>query len=612
MRRNGIPLALFCWLLVVPIGSAQIPVGTAIEYQGYLLESGGPANGAFDFQFDLYDSPNIGTGTLIGTSPVIEDVTVADGLFSVTIDFGATAFGADARWVEIDVRPGANVGAFSTLNPRQRIRPTPFSLATRGIAIDGSGNADFSGTIHTSQKISAGAFASNSPLVFEAPLGTERARISDTGQFGIGETSPLTRLHVQGVTNLGLGATDIYTEEDVLIEGSHAWLGLHSANTSNPGSGLALAEHDSTSKNFWWLYRDATGFGGNLHLSYGTETSPLSSTNTEVMQLSPSGRVGIGGTSTSAKLFVQGTSTTSTIPISLRVYSTYLAGVFQQPVNYFLDLKGTQILAVSDDTDSYTTLSLNPEGGNVAIGTTFSNVPLTVQNRSLSGSGSVGTSEEADVSIVDDNAWLSLKSDDQGGVGSGIELVESGSNKWAMFRRTTSNVGDLVFTYGTSNDPTSNDVMMQILPDGTTKVKVLEIVGMDVAERFPVSERIEAGTVVEIDPDHAGQLRLSSGAYNRRVAGVVSGAGDIPVGAILGSQLPADNAPPIALSGRVWVHCDTSNGPIEPGDLLTTADLGGHAMKVTDFPRAQGAIIGKAMTPLKNGRGLVLVLVSLQ
>ena len=70
---------------------------------------------------------------------------------------------------------------------------------------------------------------------------------------------------------------------------------------------------------------------------------------------------------------------------------------------------------------------------------------------------------------------------------------------------------------------------------------------------------------------------------------------------------------PVALSGRVYVRADASNGSIHPGDLLTTSSVRGHAMKVEDHPRAQGAIIGKAMTALKTGEtGLVLVLVSLQ
>jgi hypothetical protein len=68
----------------------------------------------------------------------------------------------------------------------------------------------------------------------------------------------------------------------------------------------------------------------------------------------------------------------------------------------------------------------------------------------------------------------------------------------------------------------------------------------------------------------------------------------------------------VALSGRVYVLADAGTGPIKPGDLLTTSDTPGHAMKVADQSKAQGAILGKAMSGLKEGRGLVLVLVTLQ
>ena len=74
----------------------------------------------------------------------------------------------------------------------------------------------------------------------------------------------------------------------------------------------------------------------------------------------------------------------------------------------------------------------------------------------------------------------------------------------------------------------------------------------------------------------------------------------------------ADGAHPVALTGRVYCWADASNGTIRPGDLLTTSDTPGHAMKVADHNRALGSIIGKAMTSLSEGKGLVLVLVSLQ
>jgi hypothetical protein len=147
---------------------------------------------------------------------------------------------------------------------------------------------------------------------------------------------------------------------------------------------------------------------------------------------------------------------------------------------------------------------------------------------------------------------------------------------------------------------------------GVVTVPVLEITGADLAERFLSSDEVAPGMVVAIDPDNQGEICLARGAYNRRVAGVVSGANNFAAGAVLGNLPGKEDAPPIALSGRVYVWCDASRGPIEPGDLLTTSDTPGHAMKARDRERSHGAVIGKAMGSLTKGRGLVLVLVNLQ
>ena len=74
----------------------------------------------------------------------------------------------------------------------------------------------------------------------------------------------------------------------------------------------------------------------------------------------------------------------------------------------------------------------------------------------------------------------------------------------------------------------------------------------------------------------------------------------------------ADGALPVALTGRVYCMVDATDNPIKPGDLLTTSNVPGHAMKVIRHEKALGSIIGKAMTGLDKGQGLVLVLVSLQ
>ena len=153
--------------------------------------------------------------------------------------------------------------------------------------------------------------------------------------------------------------------------------------------------------------------------------------------------------------------------------------------------------------------------------------------------------------------------------------------------------------------------------EGRITTQVLQITGgSDLSEQFDVNaihEALKPGMVVSIDSENPGQLRMARAAYDRTVAGVVSGAGGVKPGMLMGQAGSVANGKhPVALTGRVYCHVDANHGPIRPGDLLTTSETPGHAMKVTDHNRAQGAIIGKAMTSLESGRGLVLVLVSLQ
>ncbi len=166
--------------------------------------------------------------------------------------------------------------------------------------------------------------------------------------------------------------------------------------------------------------------------------------------------------------------------------------------------------------------------------------------------------------------------------------------------------------YGTT------DTVFLVDSDGMTKIDVLQILGgSDLSEQFDVNSKdeskVEPGIVMSIDPANPGKLVVSGQAYDRKVAGIISGAGGIKTGMLMGQKnTVADGAHPVALTGRVYVWADASNGPIAPGDLLTTSGTPGHAMKVNDFDKAHGATLGKAMTALEEGRGLVLVLVSLQ
>jgi hypothetical protein len=144
-------------------------------------------------------------------------------------------------------------------------------------------------------------------------------------------------------------------------------------------------------------------------------------------------------------------------------------------------------------------------------------------------------------------------------------------------------------------------------------VRALQLTGgSDVAERFETASQLPAGSIVIIDDIHPGRLRGSDRAYDRRVAGIISGAGHVVPGLSLEELDSGRSRQQVALSGRVYAQAGTSNGPIRPGDFLTSSNKARHAMRVTDLKRAQGAIIGKAMSKLDGGEGYVLVLVSLQ
>lgn len=140
----------------------------------------------------------------------------------------------------------------------------------------------------------------------------------------------------------------------------------------------------------------------------------------------------------------------------------------------------------------------------------------------------------------------------------------------------------------------------------------IQLSNADCAEDFNISTNsmVDPGTVMAIDED--GALLPSQRPYDKRVAGVVSGAGDYKPGIVLDKKPSEALRQPIALLGKVFCKVDAQFGAIEVGDLLTTSPTLGHAMKVDDPVKAFGAVIGKALKPCRAGAGLIPILVALQ
>ena len=169
ITRFSLLLAVLCGLINVVSLHAQT---SAFTYQGRLNQNEAPATGLFDVRFTLFGAASGGSPLL---NPITNSVVVTNGLFTVLLDFGSDTFDGANRWLDIAVRPAGN-GTFTPLTPRQPITPTPYAVtALFAKQVPGvSGNA-----LHS-------ADGNPQNAVF----------VDDTGNVGVGTTSPVTRFHV--------------------------------------------------------------------------------------------------------------------------------------------------------------------------------------------------------------------------------------------------------------------------------------------------------------------------------------------------------------------------------------------------------------------------------
>ena len=184
--------------------------------------------------------------------------------------------------------------------------------------------------------------------------------------------------------------------------------------------------------------------------------------------------------------------------------------------------------------------------------------------------------------------------------------IEGGSgNLIACYPDGGRDPGDAVFRVEADGD---------VYADGTIYSPTAMVVGSaDVAERINVSEWVEAGDVVEIDPEHSGFFRKATGLYSRRVAGIISTSPGVILGNDIDSQSDQwdDNRPVLAIAGRVPVKVSIENGPIAVGDLLVSSSVPGIAMR-GDPAVSIGAVVGKAMETLESGEGVIMAQVTLR
>ncbi len=594
MRTIGCAIAL---VMLLALACAQ-----PFTYQGLLKEGGNPANGTYDFRFRLFDAS--AGGAQIGTDQFADDLNVQNGLFTTAIDFGAVWTGAE-RYLEIAVRPGSSTGGYQELAPRVKISLTPY--AAYAFRAPWSGligiPAGFADGIDNDTTYAAGAGLTLTGTTFSiATGGIVTGMLADsavtTAKIANGAVTD-AKLSITGVSAGAYGSATQVPQLTVNAQGRIT--GVTNVTISGVSPGGAA--------------------GGDLSGSYPNPTvariqgRPVSTTapsSGQVLKWNGSAWAPANDADTQY-------SAGAGLSLSGTTFSVATSGI----VTGMLANNAVDNTKLASDEASLNKVSgglMHSTGTRIGIGTSLPESSLHVRRASA---GTVATHINAVLTVENGtNAYINLLTPDANESGilfgnptsnvSGGVIYNAGSNPNGLQFRTNGNFTRMVVT-DTGNvgiGTTAPD--QRLVVNGTAKVDVLQIVGADFAEKFPTTDEVQPGMVVEIDPDNPGNLRLARGAYNKRVAGIVAGANGLSKGIVLGNMEGSENHAPVAISGRVWVYADATQHAIEPGDLLTTAARPGYAMKATDLRKAQGATLGKAMTRLEKGQtGFVLVLVNL-
>jgi hypothetical protein len=629
---------IFATLVLAFSVNSSLAQSTTFTYQGKLSTNSSPASGNFDMQFKLFDA--LTGGNQIGSTVDNPNTLVISGIFTVELDFVAGAFDGNPRFLEIWVRTTGNPAPYTMLSPRQAITSTPYAMrSANAAAADGLSAACVGCVADSHIEAVDGAKISGAIPIESVPTGSNNyiqnaatalragrpavrqvgeIDITGFGKFGgdlvvdgkasFGFSGPLTnQLHVLSTTP---GAPAIYAES----ENSRAVWGKSVGSRGIYGessTGEGVYGISANASGVHGIATNASGAGGYFQNNAIGGTALLVDGSGNIL-FTGTGSVGIGTATPFAgvRLDVRGGSARvepgNGGAISFGAPNAETGMLMQHVI-------GATRADVRFDGSTLKLVAGGPAGappstngiaintaGSVGIGTTN---PITRLHIEGSG-GAIATT----IKGLDERAILALDSN-RGNVRR-VWTLESGFDTpgyFGIFDQTAGRAGLIIDTAG------------------TVKVNVLQIQGGgDFSENFDiapvhgikagaVSTEIERGLVVSIDPANPGKLAVSRRAYDRSVAGIISGAGGIRPGLVMGQQGSiADGKQPVALTGRVWAYCDATQHPIKPGDLLTTSTTPGHAMRVINYRKAQGAIIGKAMTALKGGRGLVLVLVSLQ
>jgi hypothetical protein len=249
-------------------------------------------------------------------------------------------------------------------------------------------------------------------------------------------------------------------------------------------------------------------------------------------------------------------------------------------------------------------IKLSAAGGDISVRTTDGK-ELLLFDSAVAGLYVGGEGNEGDVIVRDAAKKERIKLD--GGEGD-IWVKNAAGKNLLLFDSTVAGL----YVGGEGNE---GDVIVQN-GEGVQTIKLdggqgdIILSNADCAEEFDMADLASPGNVMVIGDDE--RLAVSTIPYDRRVAGVVSGAGSHRPGIVLDRRPDGPKRPAVALAGKVYCQVDASYGPITGGDLLVSSSTPGHAMVAADPTRSPGAVLGKALRTWTEGRGVIPILVTLQ
>lgn len=216
--------ALFVFLCAVVSASAQT---TAFTYQGRLIDGALAANGTYEMQFKLFDA--VSAGTRIGSTITNSTVSVTNGVFTVSLDFGASPFAAGAnRWLEIGVRKATDPPGFTILTPRQQITSSPYSLRTlSATSADGLSSACVSCV--TDAQINSISGSKVSGAVANATTAgnvTATVAVSNGGTGATNATGARTNLGLDTLATVSPSGT---ANSTTFLRGDNSWTAISAA-----------------------------------------------------------------------------------------------------------------------------------------------------------------------------------------------------------------------------------------------------------------------------------------------------------------------------------------------------------------------------------------------